>query len=136
MRYALILLLLIATGAVCLYLIDERHRIDGIKLQIEAEPWTDPAFADLSDGLRGEAAAKRVLQQGIRRLVIYGLIRNGSVSEIDAMLRPFGYLWLSGGCLVGDSKYVSGTAYNRIMEAAGREQFGEHFSIVVRSMML
>ncbi len=138
MQYALIVLLLIATDAVGGLLIvelNERHRInDFITLTIEVQPWTDPVFADLSDVRRGEAAATRDLHHDIRRLVVYGFIHDGE--SIDATLRPFGYRWLFGGRLIGGRDYHSGLAYNHIMGGAGREQFGEPFQIVTRSMWL
>ena len=84
-------------------------------------PWADPALA----APRGEATAHQDLKEGVRKVVLFGLINNPEPTT--SKLREFGYSIQFGGCLISGNDYKYWNAYNRVMIEAGRRQFGDTF---------
>lgn len=88
---------------------------------VEMPPWAFSALAVPN----GEAAARRDLQNGVKKVVLYGLIVGEE--QINKRLSSFGYSWSPGGCVIGGNEYDFWNAYNRVMIEAGREQYGDRF---------
>ena len=63
----------------------------------------------------GALTARTDLKRGIRRVMVYGLVRD---TKQIGRLRSLGYELLLGGCIVGGPRYEFWTGYNREMGLA------------------
>ena len=74
----------------------------------------------------GDVAAMRDLERGKRQIVMYGLVIGRQ--SIREATQKYGYSVSFAGCVMSGPHYGYWEAYNAVMVAAGRQQFGDSFS--------
>lgn len=104
--------------------------LDGIELY---RPLEDDSAVAADFGLEqpdlalgGDVAAMRDLERGKRHIVMYVLVIGEQ--SIKEAAQKYGYSVSFAGCVMSGPHYGYWEAYNAVMVAAGRQQFGDSFS--------
>ena len=94
---------------------------------VEMPPWAFTALAAPS----GDADARSDLANGVRQVRL-AIMTLSEAEEAKLKLGSFGYTSLDPGCVVDDDEAIYWIAYNRVMVEAGRQQYGERFTVALK----